>query len=110
VIDLFPLELEFVPRQQQQSRYEGLLTDLRERGFDPRMACSPEWGDRERAEALVIWVRPGLLGSEAVALADATARWFGRRSANLDQLVPSATIRVVSGWSGHLLAEVALRN
>jgi hypothetical protein len=110
VIDLFPIELEFVPRQQAQSRYEGLLFDLRERGFDPHMARSLAWGDQQRADALVIWVQAGLHGGEASELANATARWFMRRPTELDQLSPSSTIRVVSNRSGHLLAEAPLRN
>jgi hypothetical protein len=108
VVDSFPVELEFAPRQQPRSTYEGLLAELRERGYHPHMARTPAWGDEAPAETLILWVPPGLHARDARRLASATASWFHRRPTQLSPLSPSATIRVVSGRSGHLLAEVPI--
>jgi hypothetical protein len=108
VIDLFPLELEFVPRQQPRSRYEDLLSELGRQGYHPNMARSPAWGNPEPATALVLWVPPGLHSNAARRLATATATWFREHPIERDRLSPGAAIRVVSGRSGHVLAEERL--
>jgi hypothetical protein len=110
VNDLFPVELEFVPRQQPRSWHEGLLAELRRQGYHPHMARSPEWGDTEPATALVLWVPPGLHASAAVRLATASANWFRERPVERNRLSPRATIRVVSGRSGHVVTERRLED
>jgi hypothetical protein len=108
VADLFPVELEFVPRQQPRSEIEGLLAELRERGYQPHMARAPEWGDRGPADTLILWVPPGLHHRQARKLAMTTANWFRRRPIQVNRLSAAATIRVESGRSGHVLTEVPI--
>lgn len=110
MIDLFPVELEFVPRQQPRPPFEGLLAELRERGYRPHMARAPAWGDARPADALILWVPPGLHGRDARRLATETADWFRGRPIQRSGLSGSATIRVVSGRSGHVLTEVPIED
>ena len=104
-MNAIPVELEFVPSQQPEEPFEGLLAWLRERWWDARLARSPHWGSGASAQALILWVPPGTPMSHARDLATVTGVWLRRHPVERGRLQPEATLRVMSRRSGHVLAE-----
>jgi hypothetical protein len=101
------VELQFVPAQEQ-GEYEGLLTILRGRGFEPSMARVPKWGSSEAPHALIVWTITRLPHGVAAILAEVAAAWFQQRAAEEGRPAPPGAIQVMDPLSGQVLAKVRM--